>query len=188
MKKIGGKKFNRSTWQWEYEPVRYVEFHCTPDEWNSLGNSKYLLVRDYLRSIDLNDLAWKDLNVKDIIDLAVGDIICKRYVVNIEEKKEWLFCSTQVAWEIDVVGAPYYVYMNGIVGSSGCRYAPWLYEPINIRSEYTERVMISVVAGVCNAVFGLIASVRSKGKYYEKYISGEYKICVGFPNIEKIKL
>lgn len=184
MKKIGGKKFNRSTWQWEYEPVRYVEFHCTPEQWEEAGNSKYLLVRDYLRSIDLNDLAWKDVTVKDVIDLAVGDIVSNRYNVNIVEKREKLFCYESDVWEIDVSGAPYYVYLDGILDSYGDRNVPELYEPIRGQDE---RMMIRVIAGVCNAIFYLIDSVR-KGKYYEKYISGEYKVSVSLPRLDRIKL
>lgn len=98
-----------------------------------------------------------------------------------------MYGGKQTVWEIDVDGAPYYTYVGGICDIYGDRWAPELYEPINIRSEYTERVMISVVAGVCNAIFHLIDSVES-GKYYNKYISGEYKVCVNLPRLDRIKL
>lgn len=186
MKKIGGKKFNRSTWQWEYEPIRYVEFHCTPKEWGDTGNSKYLLVRDFIRGINLNELAWQDVTVKDVIDLAVNDIICNRYNISIKEKEEQIYGGKQTVWEIDVNGAPYYTYVCGICDIYGDRWAPELYETIGV-NRGDDKLLIAAVAGVCNAIFYLIHSVES-GKYYEKYISGEYKVSVGLPRLDRIKL
>ena len=88
MKKTGGKaKFNPVTKEWEGEPVRYVEFHCTPDEWQKLGAGRQYLVRDWVRHG--SGCLWWDpeehYNAERLATEAVQEIVSERYTVTIKE-------------------------------------------------------------------------------------------------------
>lgn len=187
MNKTGGHYFNATTNEWEYTRVKYTDFHCTSEEWGKLHNSRYLLVRDWLDSIDLTEMMWNDATVKDVISQAVKDIICGRYEIDIKEVTVRIIYDITPAWKITVPGAPYCVYIKGIYRGK-YRIIPEPYEPIHIKDEYDRKRMIRTITGVCDAIFRLINSVKTKDKYYDKYKSGQYKLHTYCPTLDAIKL
>lgn len=169
MKKIKESKFNKSTGKWESQPVRYVDFHCSLHEWQKLSNGKYFLVRDFIKSLDLNELVWSGITTKDVIHHAVKVIISDRYDVSIIEKDDmWVVSIPNVPKR-----PPYPAYVVGIYDEYNLRNVPELYKPIEKVVE-CDKPLISAVAGVCNAIFKLAESAMSP--YYKGYVSGKLKV------------
>ena len=191
MKKIGGLKFNRSTWEQEYEPVRYVEFHCKPSEWSKLSNGKFYLVRDFIRSLNSTSFKFQNITVMDVIDLAVKAIISDRYQVRVLEKTRYDHLSNRIRgkWEVTIPNVPkcppYPAYVGWIYDSNGRRWAPELGDIVYDFDNCGKRI-ISAVVGVCDAIFKLAES--TKKRYYDKYVSGEYEVDVYLSELEKLKL
>ena len=169
MKKLKETKFNKSTGMWESSPVRYVDFHCSLHEWQKLSNGKYFLVRDFIKSLDLNELVWSGITTKDVIDRAVKVIISNRYDVSIIEKDD--------VWVVSIPNVPkcppYPAYVVGIYGEYNLRCVPELYKPIEKVAD-CDKPLISAVTGVCNAIFKLAESAMSP--YYKGYVSGRLKV------------
>ena len=191
MRKIGGLKFNRSTWEQEYEPVRYVEFHCKSSEWSKLSNGKFYLVRDFIRSLSSTSFKNQNTTVMDVISEAVKTIISDRYQVRVLERVRYDHISNRIygKWEVTIPNVPkcppYPVYIGGICESNGRRWAPELGD-IVYDFDNCGKPLISVVAGVCDAIFKLAES--TKKHYYDKYVSGEYELYVYLSELEKLKL
>jgi hypothetical protein len=163
MKRIGGKaKFNPITKEWESQPVKYVEFHCTPEEWNKLGNSKFLLIRDWV----LSKMDWYNPEVRcffenfndfrDLVNDMVHEIICDRYDLDIT-------CSKDGGYKVFISGAPFPFYL------SSHEMDLWEYD-------YLEGCLVEILTGICKGVFGVINTVRKYGKYIQKFQSGEYAV------------
>lgn len=191
MRKIGGLKFNRSTWEQEYEPVRYVEFHCKPSEWSKLSNGKFYLVRDFIRSLNSTSFKNQKTTVMDVINEAVKTIISDRFQVRVLEKARYDHLSNRIhgKWEVTIPNVPkcppYPVYIEGIYESGCRRWAPELND-IVYDFDNCGKPLISAVAGVCDAIFKLAES--TKKRYYDKYVSGEYELYVYLSELEKLKL
>ena len=191
MRKIGGLKFNRSTWEQEYEPVRYVEFHCKPSEWSKLSNGRFYLVRDFIRSLSSTSFNHQNTTVMDVISLAVKAIISNRYQVRVLEKTRYDHLSNRIRgkWEVTIPNVPkcppYPAYITGIWESNGRRCVPELGD-IVYDFDNCGKPLISAVTGVCDAIFKLAES--TKKSYYDKYVSGEYEVDVYLSELEKLKL
>lgn len=173
MKKIGGKaKFNPVTKEWESQPVCYVEFHCTPTEWQKLGNGQQYLVRDWVKSHDWEKMIFqKDVPIIDVINMAVNEIICEDYEISITQ-------TDLGYWKVVVASAPYPVYV-----------CPWIHESLpNIFGYQIDKMdLILSILSVCKAIFNLIYSVKQYPHYLKKYQSGEYKLEVSIPCIDSIR-
>lgn len=167
MKKIGGKsKFNPKTKEWEKNPVKYLEFHCTPEEWEKLGNGTKYLVRDWVRSKDWENMVFEDNVLEDFIRLAVSEIICDRYQLNFQFEGETL--------KVDVGGAPYPVYIDGA--------------DFNLGSMPMKEIeVITPVVAVCQAIFVLIKSVKRYPQYLPQFKSGLYKCRIIMPSCKLLE-
>lgn len=197
MKKLKKSKFNESTGMWESQPVRYVDFHCSPKEWSGLGNGKFYLIRDYIKSLDLKETAWDGeecATVMDIINQAVKTIISNRYDVEVKEIEKYSgdwYIKKQTVWEVSIPNVPkrppYNAYVTGLYDYHGERCAIKLYEPIIPEFEWEyDRQLIAAIAGVCDAIFYLIKSTTSR--YYNDYVSGKYIVSTGISGFDKLKL
>lgn len=112
-----------------------MDFHCNPKEWSNLGNGKFYLIRDYIKSLDLKETAWDGeecITVMTIINQAVKTItsnvksdgtlltpdqkapagraiISNRYDVEVKEIEKYFgdwYSKKQTVWEVSIPNIP----------------------------------------------------------------------------------
>lgn len=160
MKRIGGKenaKFNRSTGEWEYEPIRYVEFHCTPEEWKHIKGQ--LLIRDWLKCQDID--YYEEFNVADVARAAVKEIVCDRYDVVFYDDEYHFQSIMKDSWEkccvCDVKNGPD-IYIN--IGR---------YLDVENLFSCSEHFLLEFVFNVVDSIFKAIENYKKGKKYVRQF-------------------
>lgn len=164
MKKTGGKAiYNRSTGEWESQPVKYVEFHCTPEEWKKLGNGKFILIKDWILSHmnwytpDTRCIFENFSDFKELVNDMVHEIVCDRYNLDIT-------CSKNGGYKIEITGAPFPFYV-----SSQGDIELWTLDDL-------EGNLVEVLTTICKGIFGVIDSVKRYKNVLYRFQSGEYMV------------